>query len=294
MEKQKVALVLSSGGARGIAHVSVIEEIERRGFEITSVAGASMGALVGGMYASGHLSLFKDWLMSLDKRKMLNLSDLSFSNDGLVKGDKLIKELKQIIPDMNIEDCRIPYTALASDIKNSEEVVFNSGNLYDAMRASISIPAFFKPYKMQNRILVDGGVLNPLPIKHITRTDHDLLIAVDVCSRIGTQGQKHKPANNKSGLKIAQYFPFTSHISLTPKESEGNYITLLTGSAAMMIQQITALTLQLYPPDLLIPFPMKLYSPFDFFKFSEILENGTTVARAILDDYQSTNQSSPQ
>ena len=170
MDKQKVALVLSMGGARGIAHIGVIEELLRHNFEITSIAGSSMGAMVGAMYASGKLEECKEWLYSWDKRKMWELADLTLSRDGLVKGDRFIKELKQIIPVMNIEDLPIPYVAMATDIVCDQEVRFDSGNLYDAIRATISIPMLFRPLRKDGMVLIDGGILNPLPLNQVHRT----------------------------------------------------------------------------------------------------------------------------
>ena len=145
--KKKVALVLSMGGARGIAHIGVIEELLKQGFEITSIAGSSMGALVGAMYASGQMEVCKEWLYSWDKHKMWQLADISLSREGLVKGNRFIKELKEKIPDMNIENLPIPYVALATDIAHRKEVAFDKGNLHDAVRASISIPLLFYPLR---------------------------------------------------------------------------------------------------------------------------------------------------
>ena len=155
MGKQKVALVLSMGGARGIAHIGVIEELLRHNYEITSIAGSSMGAMVGAMYASGKLEECKEWLYSWDKRKMWELADLTLSRDGLVKGDRFIKELKEIIPDMNIEDLPIPYVAMATNIVCDQEVRFDSGSLHEAIRASISIPMLFRPLRKDGMVLVD-------------------------------------------------------------------------------------------------------------------------------------------
>ena len=191
MDKQKVALVLSMGGARGIAHIGVIEELLRHNFEITSIAGSSMGAMVGAMYASGKLEECKEWLYSWDKRKMWELADLTLSRDGLVKGDRFIKELKQIIPVMNIEDLPIPYVAMATDIVCDQEVRFDSGNLYDAIRATISIPMLFRPLRKDGMVLIDGGILNPLPLNQVHRTEGDILIAVDVNAPIDC-GKKKK------------------------------------------------------------------------------------------------------
>lgn len=145
MEKQKISLVLSMGGARGIAHIGVIETLLEYGYEIASITGSSMGAMVGAMYATGRMTECKEWLCSWDKRKMFQLADLTLSRDGLVKGDRFIRELKQIVPDVLIESLPLPYAALATDIVSEQEVKFTSGSLFDAIRASISIPMVFRP-----------------------------------------------------------------------------------------------------------------------------------------------------
>jgi len=177
---KNVALVLSSGGARGLAHIGAIEELERRGYSIRSIAGCSMGALVGGMYAAGRLAEFKEWMQTVDRRKMLSLIDLSLSIDHLVKGERVIDALKEVVPDVNIEDLPIEYQAVATDWENGQEVVFRKGSLYEAIRASISIPLFFNPVKRNGMILVDGGVLNPLPLKQGNEMAGELLVAVNV------------------------------------------------------------------------------------------------------------------
>src|SRR3984885_7183362 len=141
--KQKVSLVLSGGGARGIAHIGAIEVVEEMGFEIASIAGTSMGAVVAGVYALGKMEAYKQWLCSLDKLKVFSLVDFSFSSQGLVRGDKLFNITKQFILDANIEDLDIPFAAVAADIINRKEVVFTSGSVFDAVRASIAIPTIF-------------------------------------------------------------------------------------------------------------------------------------------------------
>ena len=138
---QKVALVLSSGGPRGFAYIGAIEELEHRGYEITSIAGTSIGSLVGGIYAAGKLEEVKEWLYDLDAWKVFSLMDLSLSLNHLVKGDKVIDALKEIVPDIDIENLKIPYCAVATDFYTGEEVVFKSGKLFQAIRASISIPS---------------------------------------------------------------------------------------------------------------------------------------------------------
>ncbi len=151
-------MVLSGGGARGIAHIGVVEELEKRGFEIRSIAGTSMGALVGGIYAVGKLQEFKNWLYTLDKLDVFKLIDFTLSSQGLIKGDRVFKKMKEFIPDKNIEDLKIHYAATATDIINNKEVVFNQGSIYDAIRASVAIPTVITPVKQDDTLLVDGGV----------------------------------------------------------------------------------------------------------------------------------------
>ena len=176
--KQKVALVLSGGGARGIAHIGVIEELEKRGFEISSIAGTSMGAVIGGVYTLGTMEAYKNWLYTLDKMKLFSLVDFNFSTQGLVKGDRLFQKMKDFIPDVSIENLRIPYATVATDIIHKKEVVFIEGSLLDAIRASIAIPTVLTPVKTKDGLLVDGGIINNIPINNIKRTPGDILIAV--------------------------------------------------------------------------------------------------------------------
>ena len=178
--KKNVALVLSSGGARGLAHIGAIEELEQRSFCITSISGCSMGALIGGMYAAGKLKEVKDWMLKLDKKKMFSLTDFSFSLNHVVKGTKVMDALKEIVPDVNIEDLPIPYTAVATDWNSGQEIIFRSGSLYEAIRASISIPLFLDPVRKGEMLLVDGGLVNALPLNRIARKKGDILVGVNV------------------------------------------------------------------------------------------------------------------
>ncbi|MDZ7633627.1 MAG: patatin-like phospholipase family protein [Bacteroidales bacterium] len=177
---KNVALVLSSGGARGFAHIGAIKVLEREGYKITSVAGTSMGALVGGIYASGQLKEFEEWVTTLDVMEVLKLTDISISGKGFVKGNKVIDKMKEIVPDRDIEDLLIPYSAVATDFIRGKEKVFTTGNLFDAIRASISIPTVFQPFLIGSDYYVDGGLVNPIPINRVKRNEGDLLAVVDV------------------------------------------------------------------------------------------------------------------
>jgi len=179
--KKRIALVLGSGGARGYAHIGVIEELERRGYDIACIAGCSMGAVVGGIYGAGKLDLYRDWIQSLDYLDVLRLVDVSFRL-GAIRGEKVFGQIRNIVGEINIEDLRIPYTAVATDLTHQQEIWFQEGCLHQAMRASAAIPSLFTPVMQGNRMLVDGGLLNPLPIVPVVSSHCDLIIAVNLNS----------------------------------------------------------------------------------------------------------------
>jgi len=180
MAGPSVSLVLGSGGARGYAHIGVIEELVAQGFDIRSVAGSSMGALVGGVYAAGQLDAFRDWVKPLQRFDVLRLLDWTISGGGLIKGDRIIDKLRGLIGEVNIEDLPIAYTAVAVDLMAQREVWFSRGPLFDAIRASIAIPTVLRPHYYEGRTLVDGGLLNPVPITPTLRDLTDCTIAVDI------------------------------------------------------------------------------------------------------------------
>lgn len=180
MTATTVSLVLGSGGARGYAHIGVIEELVAQGFDIRSVAGSSMGALVGGVYAAGKLDAYRDWVKPLQRFDVLRLLDLTFSGGGLIKGDRIVEKLRELIGEIRIEDLPISYTAVAVDLLAQREVWFSRGSLFDAIRASIAIPTVLRPHHYEGRTLVDGGLLNPVPITPTLRDLTDCTIAIDI------------------------------------------------------------------------------------------------------------------
>ncbi|HEY8009859.1 MAG TPA: patatin-like phospholipase family protein [Rudaea sp.] len=180
MTSPTVSLVLGSGGARGYAHIGAIEELKAQGYDIRSVAGSSMGALVGGIYAAGKLEEYRDWARALQRLDVLRLLDWTFSGGGFIKGDRVIEQIKNLIGDIRIEDLPISYTAVAVDLYAQREVWFSRGPLFDAIRASIAIPTVFRPHHYEGRTLVDGGLLNPVPMTPTLRDLTDCTIAIDV------------------------------------------------------------------------------------------------------------------
>lgn len=272
--KKKIALVLSGGGARGLAHIGAIETLESHGYEITSIAGCSMGALIGGMYAAGKLPEVKDWVLALDRRKVLSLVDFSLSLTHLVKGDRVMEALKEIVPDVNIEDLPIPYTAVATDWNSGKEVVFDHGSLYDAIRASISIPLFLNPVRREDMLLVDGGLVNSLPLNRVVRHSGDLLFGINVSTH-DYQGEFLMQQFVERKL-LSKSMP-AAVMNRIMKHFEGiniNYVTLLMRTIAIMLEQNTRQQILISRPDLVVQVPMKRYGVFDFDKAAAILQIG--------------------
>ena len=179
MTSPTVSLVLGSGGARGYAHIGAIEELRAQGYDIKSIAGASMGSLVGGVYAAGKLDAYREWVGALQRMDVLRLLDWTFRG-GMIKGDRIMDKLRDLVGEVKIEDLPISYTAVAVDLHAHREVWFSRGSLFDAIRASIAIPAVFRPHRYEGRSLVDGGLLNPVPITPTLRDLTDCTIAIDV------------------------------------------------------------------------------------------------------------------
>ena len=272
--KKKIALVLSGGGARGLAHIGAIETLESHGYEITSIAGCSMGALIGGMYAAGKLPEVKDWVLALDRRKVLSLVDFSLSLTHLVKGDRVMEALKEIVPDVNIETLPIPYTAVATDWNSGKEVVFDHGSLYDAIRASISIPLFLNPVRREDMLLVDGGLVNSLPLNRVVRHSGDLLFGINVSTH-DYQGELLMQQFVERKL-LSKSMP-AAVMNRIMKHFEGiniNYVTLLMRTIAIMLEQNTRQQILISRPDLVVQVPMKRYGVFDFDKAAAILQIG--------------------
>ena len=232
-----------------MAHIGAIEELERQGFEISAVAGTSMGALVGGVYASGYLEPFKEWMRALDKYKVFSLVDFALSTEGLVKGDRVMEAMKELVPDVQIERMPVPFAAVAADLLTGREVVLDSGGLYDAIRASISIPSVFRPVRRGNQVLVDGGTVNPLPLNRVRREPGDVLVAVDVSA------------------------PFSEEMAVRNKASL-NYYKVITASSEIMQQHIAGLMRRLYRPDVVVELPADSFSMFEFYRSEEIVEAG--------------------
>lgn len=266
--KKDITLVLSGGGARGIAHIGVIEELVKLNVNIASISGTSMGALIGGIYAVGKLEEFKQWMLKVNRTKIFKLIDFSFSTQGLVKGERIFNEIKEFITDVNIEDLPIKYTATAFDIANGREVVFDKGSLYNAIRASISIPTIFTPLTLGDSVFIDGGVVNNIPINTAKRVQNDIVIAVNVNAGVADnvvyfseieQLTKQDKGTNKTSHRI---------------NKNVNYFFLVNNSLVTMTNHISNLILEKYPPDVLVEIPRNGAGIFEFYNAKTIINTG--------------------
>lgn len=326
MKTKDVALVLSSGGPRGWAYIGAIEELESRGYNITSIAGTSIGSLIGGIYAAGKLADIKEWLFSLDAWKVFSLMDISISKNHLVKGDKVIGAIKEIVPDVNIEDLNIPYKAIAADLYTGEEVVFDRGALFEAIRASISIPSLFRPVKYGFRTLVDGGVVNTMPLDRVDRNGNDIVVAFDVNdvdvesirqtiideARYEEDRLNAEKALDKETRNVLNSIRHNSNLTLMDKLRlakdqgtkiishkmhteelepelffEENYYSILSRTFSLMNHVIAKAAAERFQPEVLVKMPFDLYDDIsDYAKAEEISEVGRELMKKALDEYE--------
>lgn len=195
---KRVALVLGSGGARGYAHIGVIDELRSRGYDVVGVSGSSMGALVGGLHAAGKLDEYAEWAKSLTQRAVLRLLDPAITAAGVLRAEKIIDAVREILGEVTIEDLPIPYTAVTTDLIAGKSVWLQRGPLDEAIRASIAIPGVIMPYVLDGRLLADGGILDPLPMAPISAVNADLTIAVSLSG--SESGGRAEPDGDQSGV----------------------------------------------------------------------------------------------
>ncbi len=288
--KQSVSLVLSGGGARGIAHIGVIEELEKQGYEIKSISGTSMGALVGGIYATGKMQEYKNWMYTLNKLEVFNLVDFNIGIQGLVKGDRVFNKMKEFIPDRNIEDLEIPYAAVAADIINNKEVVFTEGSIYNAIRASVAIPTVFTPVKTDEGLLVDGGIINNIPVNRVKRTPDDILVVVNVSAHIPVYKPEitKKERDLKESIyqkKINEFRNQLQKINPLNNDKKIGYFDLINKTINLMIYHNAYLSFEQHSPDIMIEVSHNSCGTMDFYKAEEMVEIGRYAAIKSLKEY---------
>jgi len=268
------------------------------GYQITSVAGASIGALIGGFYAAGQLDHYADWVSSLDRMDIFSLMDFNFRSQGFIKGKKVFKQMEEWIRDEKIENLSIPFTAIATDIVNRREVVITQGNLLSAIRASVAVPGVLMPMEENGRYLFDGGVSNPIPVNRVHRNGDELLLAIDLnafgngksllLSKKSIKDPKTQPGNLTRFDRLKNKFQDTLLPSKPGKgEAKTNlsYFSILNNMFDMMQEEISTFVLQQYPPDVLVKIPRDVCSTFEFHRSKELIEIGRQALRkALLSD----------
>ncbi len=283
-QARTVSLVLGSGGARGLAHIGVIQWLERHGYSIRSIAGSSMGALVGGVYAAGQLDSYATWVGALSKRDVMQLLDFAFSLSGIFSGDRIIQRLRDMLGDVQIQDLPIAFTAVATDLDNGREVWLNKGSLFDAIRASMAIPTIFTPVVYEGRLLVDGGLLNPIPIAPTLSDITDMTVAVSLSGKPQPleSGQPQQPSadagrENSYQAAIREFIDGIQRHLPGRKETQqesANMLDVMSRSLESMQNTIGRLKLAAYNPDYLVEIPSNACGLFEFYRAAEMIDLG--------------------
>ena len=301
-----VAVVLGSGGARGYAHIGALEVIRDRGLEIVAISGSSMGALVGGVHAAGCLDDYTAWVTGLRQLDILRLVDLSLSAGGAIRGEKVFAIVREMVGDLCIEDLPIAYTAVATDLLAHREVWFQEGSLSNAIRASIAIPSLFTPVVSGDQLLVDGALMNPVPILPTLSSNADITIAVHLSGEV----RRHSPARpsgpvtapvlepdadradgptDAPGLRqrAARFFDWEAVRAMLSRDDHGERpppagvdiaavgrLDIVNLAYEVMQATLTSYKLAGYPPDVLVEIPKASARTFEFHRAPELIEIG--------------------
>lgn len=298
--RKTVSLALGSGGARGFAHIGVIEVLRKEGFDIRAVSGSSAGALVGGIYCADRLEPFKKWAVELNKLETFRLMDFTFSGQGMVKGQKLMETLRTLLGEISIEDFKQAYTAVAIDVKTREEIWLQKGDLFEVIRASSAIPSFVTPYKMDGRILVDGGVLNPLPIEPLLPLRTDLLVAVNINAEEPLVKDSDKANIPKDDEEPDAYMSrmvsnMRSWLNLKKSPSEAQelnlgYVGLISRTFDFMQDRMCLQSIQIHQPDIVVNVPRSVGATLEFYRAQEIIEEGRQAAEKAIRAWRERQQ----
>jgi NTE family protein len=309
---RNVALVLGSGGARGLAHIGVIKALRTQGYTIQAIVGCSMGALVGGVHAAGRLLEFEAWISALERSDIVRLLDFAFGHPGLIKGDRVINRLKELVGDYDIEDLPIEFLAIATDLKNQREVWLNKGKLFDAIRASIAIPMIFTPHIINGRELVDGGLLSPVPMAPTRQMVVDRVIAVDVNGPnrwrpildfheeesdralaaaygvdIEAEDEYEDSDENQERQaslreRLAAMWNGAPKKQMQTTNKQRSVMELMSNSLDTMHAAMSRMQLAQDPPDLLIQIPRESCDFHEYWRAKEMIEIGEKIAMSAL------------
>ncbi|PTO72636.1 patatin-like phospholipase family protein [Vibrio splendidus] len=282
-----ISLVLGSGGARGLVHVGIIRWLIEHGYQIKSISGCSIGALIGGVYAAGKLDEFEEWVTSIDQSDMAMMLDFSWQSSGIFKGDKIIDTLRGLIGEISIEDLPIPYTAVAANVAEEKEVWLQSGSLFDAIRASISLPLFFTPHVINGEVLIDGGVLNPVPIAPTFSDKTDFTLAVNLGGEPEMLQQEVIPVSlpTKESNLHERVVHFIDNLGSSVKSKMSfNFAAYDIANQAFDAMQSTIARQKLaaYPADITLEIPRNACGTLEFDRSQEMIDRGYHLAQAKL------------
>jgi NTE family protein len=295
-----ISLVLGSGGARGLAHIGVIRVLQRHGWTIGAITGSSMGALIGGFYAAGKLDEYADWVQDLTEFNVLRFLDIAWGGAGMLKGEMLMDTLQRFVGQHRIEDLPVPLTIVATDVLKRREVWLNRGDLFDAIRASIAVPMVFTPHLIDGRPLLDGGILNPVPIAPALQDTTDAVIAVSLSgvpqALDGTSGRARRAPRQAKPIHrhrrhIERFIEqLQERLGLGDDHSPSQQPELSFSDAALlsldaMQASIARSMLAAYPPDLLIEIPINTCGAHEFYRATEVIEAGEIWAERALEHY---------
>jgi NTE family protein len=272
-----VSLVLGGGGARGLAHIGVIQWLTENGYDIRSIAGSSMGALVGGIYATGKLAVYAEWVLALERMQVLRLLDPTFGRDGLFKGERIMGVLRELIGDHTIEELPMSFTAVATDLESGDEVWLREGKLFDAIRASIATPLIFTPFVHGERTLLDGALVNPLPIGPTLNDATDLTVAVSLS---GLAEVRPAPAastpmvNGNAYRQRIRAFIDSLHLARSPAAPSRGLVDSAIAAMQTMQDTIARLKLAAYSPDVTVEIPRNACGYYEFWRAEELIALG--------------------
>lgn len=300
-DHKTISLVLGSGGARGLAHIGVIRTLEDQGWKIGTIAGSSMGALIAGFYAAGKLDAYAEWVQELTEFNVLRYLDIAWGGAGMLKGEMLMETLQEFVGHHRIEDLPIPLTIVATDVLARKEVWLSRGDLFDAIRASIAVPTVFTPHRVKGRPLLDGGILNPVPIAPVLKDPTDAVIAVSlsgVPKKIGGANRRapqpaQKPRHRYQKKIEAFIDQLQERLGMGDADGEGEPGLSLTDAALLSLDAMQAsiarCMLAAYPPDLLIEIPINTCGAHEFYRAREVIEAGAYWTERALERFGGTD-----
>ena len=308
---QKIGLALGSGSARGWAHIGVIEALQEEGIDIDVVAGTSIGALVGAVFAAGKIKEFKGVILDFDWKRLLSMLDVVFPRTGLLDGKKVAEFVRNYVEDRDIEDFILPFCAVCTDLRTGEEIRIFQGGVIEAVRASIAVPGIFTPVIIGEKYLVDGGLVNPVPVSVARQMGSDIVIAVDLNHdiigknlKIGPKRRdkswrKKKKFSNKVSVKDRVFHEvkekiknidvplFDSMRQWLVKEHMPNIFDIMLTSINIMENRITQANLRLEPPDILIRPNLGYIKFMDFHRAEEAIFEGYQAAKKAICEWKS-------